>query len=582
MSSENNNVWQLPEPEVKPFPEEEHLMYSTETSEQDPFPKRWKPSSSGTTTQLRFNSNELPIPQYQYNTLDEPSPLGLRLRKSPSLLELAQKRLNQVNIEKGNSSMEDLEARTRRDSRDRSKAQASSSPDKLKASHFPALLLRIGHWEYVSKHEGDLVAKCYFSKHKLVWEVLDNGLKKKLEISWADIFAINANYEAGGLGTLTIVLNKPPLFFKEINPQPRKHTQWRATSDFTNGEANINRQHFLQCAQGVLDKHFEKLIQCDARLNILSQQPGIVLDFPYFPPRPSINYQDIPATNIFNFPEIDTIPHMASSTNVGSSSLGLIHQEMSREVYSSSSGMSMDIDGQNPNDMFENISQMLLSDNNVAGDSDEETLTSRINSLCGFLQDYQGGQQDGNVFFAPDPNLIPQQDLNDFSTFDPNLIPQQYGNDYSTFDPNMFMQQFENDESTLDPNLIMQQYINDGSVLDPDLILQKDMNDGSTFDPNLIPMQGQYDGSTLGANWIPETMTREDGSSSMNAKLPQEYPNAQQDGNDGSTPENNSGSNEELGISRTDSFSELVQQLPRITSLPRFLFELSENGEILK
>lgn len=58
----------------------------------------------------------------------------------------------------------------------------------------------------MSKHEGDLVAKCYFSKHKLVWEVLDNGLKKKLEISWADIFAINANYEAGGLGTLTIVV----------------------------------------------------------------------------------------------------------------------------------------------------------------------------------------------------------------------------------------------------------------------------------------------------------------------------------------------------------------------------------------
>ncbi|KAL7591832.1 uncharacterized protein LOC111911874 [Lactuca sativa] len=275
---------------------------------------------------------------------------------------------------------------------------------------------------------------------------------------------------------------------------------------------------------------------------------------------------------------------MASSTNVGSSSLGLIHQDVSREVYSSSSGMSMDIDGQNPNDMFENISQMLLGDNNLAGDSDEETLTSRINSLCCFLQDYQGGQQDGNVFFAPDPNLIPQQGLNDhdFSTFDPNLIPQQYGNDYSTFDPNMFMQQFENDESTLDPNLIMQQYINDGSVLDPDLILQKDVNDGSSFDPNLIPMQGQYDGSTLGANWIPETMTQEEGSGSMSAKLPQEYPNAQQDGNDGSTPENNSGSNEELGISRTDSFSELVQQLPRITSLPRFLFELSENGEILK
>lgn len=39
---------------MKPFPMEEHLMYSTETPEQDPFPKRWKASSSGTSTQVYF------------------------------------------------------------------------------------------------------------------------------------------------------------------------------------------------------------------------------------------------------------------------------------------------------------------------------------------------------------------------------------------------------------------------------------------------------------------------------------------------------------------------------------------------
>ncbi|PNX98201.1 hypothetical protein L195_g021443, partial [Trifolium pratense] len=32
---------------------------------------------------------------------------------------------------------------------------------------------------YKSRYEGDLVAKCYFAKHKLVWEVLDSGLKHK-------------------------------------------------------------------------------------------------------------------------------------------------------------------------------------------------------------------------------------------------------------------------------------------------------------------------------------------------------------------------------------------------------------------
>ncbi|KAM0013466.1 hypothetical protein Hdeb2414_s0043g00741281 [Helianthus debilis subsp. tardiflorus] len=290
--------------------------------------------------------NEFLVPQSHYNPLNEPSPLGLRLRKSPSLLELAQKRLNQSNADKGDSSTENPEAETKRDSKAKTRARASNSIDKLKASHFPASLLRIGRWEYVSKHEGDLVAKCYFSKHKIVWEVLDGGLKKKFEINWADIVGLKANCAANGPGGLTIVLDKPPLFFKEINPQPRKHTQWRSTADFTDGEANTQRQHFLQCEQGVLDKHYEKLIQCDARLNFLSQQQDIILNFPFFSPQTSINDQNMSANAVFNIPEFYGISHMASPSallnypprTVESGSLGLIHQDISKEAQSSSSG----------------------------------------------------------------------------------------------------------------------------------------------------------------------------------------------------------------------------------------------------
>lgn len=43
-----------------------------------------------------------------------------------------------------------------------------------------------------SLNEGDLVVKCYFAKHRLVWETLDNGLKSKIEIQWNDISAIRA------------------------------------------------------------------------------------------------------------------------------------------------------------------------------------------------------------------------------------------------------------------------------------------------------------------------------------------------------------------------------------------------------
>lgn len=49
----------------------------------------------------------------------------------------------------------------------------------------------------------------------------------------------------------------------------------------------VYRQHFLQCPNGLLNKHFEKLIQCDSRLNFLSRQPEIVLGSPYFEPRAS-------------------------------------------------------------------------------------------------------------------------------------------------------------------------------------------------------------------------------------------------------------------------------------------------------
>ncbi|XP_058114002.1 uncharacterized protein LOC131256916 isoform X2 [Magnolia sinica] len=139
----------------------------------------------------------------------------------------------------------------------------------------------------VSRYEGDLVAKCYFAKHKLVWEVLEGGLKNKMEIQWSDITALKATCPESGPGTLDVVLARPPLFFRETNPQPRKHTLWQATSDFTGGQTSMHRRHYLQCPQGSLNKHFEKLIQCDPRLKLLSQQPEVVLDSPYFEARGS-------------------------------------------------------------------------------------------------------------------------------------------------------------------------------------------------------------------------------------------------------------------------------------------------------
>jgi hypothetical protein len=50
------------------------------------------------------------------------------------------------------------------------------------------------------------VAKCYFAKHKLVWEVLEGGLKSKIEIQWSDIMALKAHCPDNGPSSFNVVV----------------------------------------------------------------------------------------------------------------------------------------------------------------------------------------------------------------------------------------------------------------------------------------------------------------------------------------------------------------------------------------
>ncbi|XWS16958.1 hypothetical protein CRYUN_Cryun33cG0026400 [Craigia yunnanensis] len=416
--------------------------------EHGPLNKRSKPSPN--LQQWNSDANAFPIPPSQYNPLDEPSPLGLSLRKSPSLLDLIQMRLSQSQGSGSAAQAENLNSEVKKE------AKAGVPADKLKAANFPASILRIGRWEYKSRYEGDLVAKCYFAKHKLVWEVLEGGLKSKIEIQWSDIMAFKANCPDNGPGTLNVVLARQPLFFRETNPQPRKHTLWQATSDFTDGQASVHRHHFLQCPQGLLNKHFEKLIQCDMRLNCLSRQPEIILDSPYFESQTSVFVDpDEPKGHDFGHGETGKgstssgFQNIASPTAAQSSSLeiekgdsaGITSENMSREAPSSSSvmdsraiegsGVCEAVDSKGPRnwdqikvpgllpsfsmsdlmnhigsclseqmtsgnpssengpdcqEMLEDIAQYLLSDTQFTSGSDEKSLMSRVNSLCCLLQ----------------------------------------------------------------------------------------------------------------------------------------------------------------------------------------------------
>ncbi|CAI9761025.1 unnamed protein product [Fraxinus pennsylvanica] len=305
--------------------------------------------------QWNSGDDESPMPSSQYNPLDEPSPLGLRLNKTQSLLELIEKRLSEENS--ASLTVKFSKNRNSRTQKDAKRSTTSGANDKLKASNFPASLLRIGSWQYVSSFQNGLVVKCYFAKQRLVWEVLEGGLKSKIEIMWSDIIALKANYGDNGPGTLTIVLARPPIFFKENNPQPRKHTIWKRTPDFTGGQASINRKHFLQCPPGVLNKHYQKLIQCDRHLYILSQQLEIIIDSPYFEACASINPEECRGR------EFDQV---AAAQGYSPSSF----QDVELAVITQSPPL---IFGQNPNRVtVENMSTETLSSSSVMDTSATE------------------------------------------------------------------------------------------------------------------------------------------------------------------------------------------------------------------
>lgn len=93
--------------------------------------------------QMGAGANAFPIPPSQYNPLDEPSPLGLRLKKSPSLLDLIQMRLSQGNhvLE---VKCEDHGKGVMKDSQN--SIACTVTADKMKASNFPGSVLKIGEW----------------------------------------------------------------------------------------------------------------------------------------------------------------------------------------------------------------------------------------------------------------------------------------------------------------------------------------------------------------------------------------------------------------------------------------------------
>ncbi|PON57607.1 hypothetical protein TorRG33x02_293360 [Trema orientale] len=162
-----------------------------------------------------------------------------------------------------------------------------------KASHLDVSFIEIGSWKRAAQYSGDLVAKCYFAKKRLVWEILEMGLKSKIEIHWNHIVGMRVALEENWPGIFEIELSQPPLFFKEICPRPMTHTLWDSAPDFTYGQAKICRIHYLQFPPGAFHIHFEKLLHFEPRFLHLCKSPFPTEQSLYFPS----NFHNRPSTN---------------------------------------------------------------------------------------------------------------------------------------------------------------------------------------------------------------------------------------------------------------------------------------------
>ncbi|CAL1358658.1 unnamed protein product [Linum trigynum] len=513
---------------------------------EDPLEEQYGPlnkrsKTSQTLQQWGAGANAFPVPPAQYNPLDEPSPLGLRLRKSPSLLDLIQMKLSQ-----GGVASAPAEARQSEKPSSGAKKDKPLS-DKLKASNFPASVLRIGSWEYTARYEGELVAKCYFAKHKLVWEILVGGLKSKIEIQWSDIMGLKANCPEDGPGTLNVVLARQPLFFRETNPQPRKHTLWQAAADFTNGQASLHKQHFLQCPQGLLNKHFDKLIQCDMRLNFLSQQPELVVDSPYFEKMADV-FSELDESNDHELNQVENgrgssfaaagFQNLASPSAGHSSSLdmdrgdhtGTTSELMSREAPSPSSVMDThSIEGRGNFESVDSRAPRNWDQIKVPGLTPSMSMSDLMNHIGNCIS---GQMNSGNTSSLAADGEECQEILEDIAQY---LLSDTQNT--SSSDEKRLMARVnslccllqKDPDSSSHQNL---QTIGEGSSNDS--VFQLNQPSGFLF-PEFKPSEG---------NNMKDAV-------SSSIKAPS-------------------------GMSRKDSFGDLLLQLPRIASLPKFLFHISE------
>lgn len=199
----------------------------------------------------------------------------------------------------------------------------------------------------------------------------------------------------------------------------------------------------------MLNKHYEKLIQCDTRLNFLSQQLDTGSDLPFAPKNNCSNDQlemsqgsdvssikNIGTINLAHEEFMKEYGYMESLGLEGSKTIGPVNTRMPQRTKSISdlvNHIGHRLSEKNPTGVLsffenvsggisqnelENISQMLFNDTDMITDSDEKTLMSRVNSLCNL---FQAGNDYSNLDIVKNQShLNVWHDVNDYPIFDCN------------------------------------------------------------------------------------------------------------------------------------------------------------------
>ncbi|KAI8570254.1 hypothetical protein RHMOL_Rhmol01G0019900 [Rhododendron molle] len=111
-------------------------------------------------------------------------------------------------------------------------------------------------------------------------------------------------------------LFRPPLFFKETNPQPRSTPYGRQLQILL-----MDKPVYTVCSAvhtKPVKQNYERKIQCDKRLNLVSQQPDLVLDSPYFDVQASAK-----GSPTSSFDDMESTPAAQPSSKIGQNSAGL-------------------------------------------------------------------------------------------------------------------------------------------------------------------------------------------------------------------------------------------------------------------